>query len=180
MNSKYKSKKNTSKKPIIFWSVVGVCLIVIITMLIIRLAKIQDVSSYGKVEMITGQELFNQDEEEYLVLFYNFNGEKAYEEFDKGVYRYLTFLRDTKGTQAFFGMDTDQESNRICFVTSQSAESIKNATQFPHAYNTGESGVLKVYEGNCPILLIMSGDKVSDYKSGENAILSYLKGIMEK
>lgn len=179
MNSKYKTKKNVSKKPIIFWSIIGALVLILVIMLIVRIAKTKEVSSYGRLDMITGQQMFNQDENNYLVLFYNFNGEKQYEEFDKGMYRYLTYVRDNAKATAIFGMDTDANQNRICFVSNQASESISGATQFPNAYNSGESGVLHVYEDNCPILFIFTDGKLSAYKSGENAVLAYLKDAMK-
>jgi len=175
MNSKLKKKKTYSKKAIIFWSFMALLVLVLIVALIVRVGQSRDVSSYNSVDQIYGQELYSQDEAEYYVLFYNFNGEKEFEEFDNAVFQYLTYYRDNAKAIKLYGMDSDEYRNRLCLVNNDQSENISGTTAYPNNFNNGESNVLKVNEDNLPLLLVIKDGSVSEYKSGKSSILGYLK-----
>lgn len=175
MNDKLRRKKQISKKSIIFWSFMALLLVVLLTLLGVRLGQTREISSYKKLDMITGEELFVQDDDKYFVLFYGFEGSKEYESFDNGMYKYLTFCRDNLKHTKIFGMDANKPNNRKCF---SDQEKIDGATEFPNALNASSSTVLKVLESELPILFVIEEGSVTTHYSGENAILSYLRDVM--
>lgn len=179
MNSKLKKKKGYSTKTIAFWSSMATILLVLIIVLIVRATQIRDVSSYKVVDYIYGQEMFDQKESEYYVLFYDFNTSRETESFDKGVYQYLTYYRDNAKATKIFGMDSDENRNKLCLVGNNFPEQILGATEFPNKINNEESYVLKVNEETLPLLLVISDGSVTDYKTGESAILAYLKDAIK-
>lgn len=180
MNNKLRKKKTVSKKAIFFYSAMGVLVIILFTLLIVRVTQSRDVSSYANLEMINGQSMFNQEEDTYYVLFYNFEESKENESFDKGMYQYLTYVRDNAKAVAIYGMDSDNAGNKFCFTTG--SEKIDGANQFPNAMNEGEATVLKINEDDLPMLfeLKLSDGKyeISSHKHGESEILAYLKDVM--
>lgn len=179
MNDKFKKKKNVSKKSIIFWSLMGLILLTLLTVLIVKVAQTREISSYNKLEMITGPDLFNQDDEKYFVLVYNYNGEKDLETFDKSMFKYFTYHRDNGKATNIYGMDIDENQNKPCLITTESKQSVSGATEFPNRTNGSNSTVLKIYEENTPMLLVISGGSVTEYKTGENEIMSYIKDQMK-
>lgn len=179
MNNKFKKKKSVSKKSIIFYSFMGVVVLTLLAILVVKLAQTRDVNSYDRLEMITGPDLFNIEEDEYFVLVYNFNGEKEYETFDNSVFKYLTFERDNRKATSIYGMDIDENQNKPCIVGETDTQSVSSATQFPNRNNTGASGVLYIRETNLPMLLVITDGKVSAYKTGETEILNFIKEEMK-
>lgn len=176
MTDKFRRKKQISPKAITFWSVMALIVLVLIVLLIVRVSQTREVSSYNNLEMISGEDLFSIKEDKYLVLVYDFKGEKEYETFDKGMYKYLTYCRDNSKYTLIMGMDSTKASNRKCFT--DGSETINGAKQFPNALNTGSSDVLKINEGDLPILLVIESNEVTAHKTGENEILSYLRDVM--
>ena len=181
MNSKLKKKKGYSKKAITFWSCMALLVLILVVALIIRVCQTRDVSSYDGVDQLYGQELYSQKEDEYYVLFYNFNGEREYEDFDKSVFQYLTYYRDNLKAVKLYGMDCDEYRNMPCLVNSDTSESIVGTNQFPNKMNNNESSVLKINEDNLPLLLVIKENsetgvkEVSEYKNGKSAVLAFLK-----
>lgn len=176
MNDKLRKKKNVSSKAVVFWSAMGVLLLVLITLLVVRIAQTREVSSYKNVEMISGQEMFAQEESTYYVLFFDFEDTKENESFNGGMYKYLTYYRDNLKATKLYGMDSNATENAKCYTTS--TEKITGAKEFPNYLNNDSSTVLKVKETSLPLLLIIEDGEVSSHKSGESEILSYLRGIM--
>ena len=157
----------------------GVVVLTLLAILVVKLAQTRDVNSYDRLEMITGPDLFNIEEDEYFVLVYNFNGEKEYETFDNSVFKYLTFERDNRKATGIYGMDIDENQNKPCIVGETDTQSVSSATQFPNRNNTGASGVLYIRETNLPMLLVITDGKVSAYKTGETEILNFIKEEMK-
>lgn len=178
MNDKLRRKKQVSKKAVVFWSVMAAIVVFLLVMLFIRIGQTREVSSYKNLEMISGEEMFVQEDDKYYVLIYNFADDKDYETFDNGMYKYLTFCRDNMKHTKIYGLLSTKANNRKCFTTGD--DKIEGATQFPNALNEGESNVLKIKESTLPMLLVIENNEVKEYKSGENAILSYLKDVMAK
>lgn len=176
MNDKLRKKKNVPTKAVVFWTAMGILLLVLVALLVVRIAQTREVSSYNNVEMISGQEMFAQKEDTYYVLFFDFEDTKENESFNNGMYKYLTYHRDNLKATKLYGMDSDATENAKCFV--KDTEKIDGANQFPNYLNNDSSTVLKVKESSLPLLLVVEDGEVSEHKSGESEILSYLRGIM--
>lgn len=180
MNSKLKKKKGYSKKAITFWACMAALVLILLVALIVRVCQTRDVSSYDGLDQIYGQELYSQSQDEYYVLFYNFNGDKDFEEFDKSVFQYLTYYRDSAKAIKLYGMDSDEYRNKICLYTNVT-EQISGTTAFPNKINNSDANVLKVNEDSLPLLLVIKENsetgakEVSEYKNGKSAILAFLK-----
>lgn len=177
------NKKNTiSKKSIIFWSAIAAAVVVLIISLIITAVRNRSIVNYNDLledNSVLGKEIFTQEEETYLVLFYNFEYEEEMETFNNTIYTYLEFYRNNKskeGVMKMYAADYDEYSNELCLVDGTS--NISGTTTYPgDTLATNESTVLRINRSDVPVLLVVKGGSISEYKTGESAIKTYLHGL---
>lgn len=177
---KGKKKKEISSKSIVFWSFIGVIVLVLLTLLVIRIFQRKDITSYDKVPEVSGSEIYTQSEENYFVLFYDFAESEAMESFDKTMFQYLTYRRDNgskKGAYKLYKAVSTHPVNKKCIGTTTN---VSNTTTFPNTFEQTGSNVLSIASDDIPVLLIVTGGTITDYRIGETSILTYLNDIIKK
>lgn len=179
---KNNKKTKISKKSYIFWGAIAAAVILLIVSLIIFALNNRGIVNYENVEFLDGQEIYEQEEDKYLVLFYNFEYEKDMETFDNTVYTYLEYYRNNSskdGVLKMYGADCDTETNRVVLVDGSSniQGTIKHPFGAPSWTNPDASTILKINNSEVPVLLIISEGSVTDYKTGETAINIYLQSL---
>lgn len=180
MNEKFKKKKSLSPKVIVFWSFIGLITVVLLTILIVKVVQEVPINSYASVEKIKGYDMFSKDDDTYYVLFYDFENKEENESFDKGMFKYLEYTRNNKlkkDVYTLYGMDSDEFANKPCLGNNNN---IDGATKFPNELEGSGPNVLSINKDDLPVLLIIKDGEVSDHKTGENDILDYFDGIMNK
>lgn len=182
---KNNKKTKISKKSYIFWGAIAAAVILLIVSLIIFALNNRGIVNYENVEFLDGQEIYEQEEDKYLVLFYNFNYEKDMETFDNTMYTYLEYYRNNSskdGVLKMYGADCDTETNRVVLVDGDS--NIQGTTKHPFGApswtNPDATTILKINETSVPVLLVVTDGTVTDYKTGETAISVYLQTIKNK
>lgn len=115
------------------------------------ITKNNDKTTIQYSEILSGQ-VFNRKDDEYLVLFYDYNNDTAY----------TTLLSDYEAKDehtAIYYVDLGNRMNKNC-VSNESNESATKSTE------------LKV---NGPTLIKFVNNQITDYIEGEESITNYLK-----
>lgn len=176
MNKKYGQQQKTSYKSIVFWGLIALITLIFIVVIVVRFAQSRTVNSYDSLTQLEGEEILKQ-EDKYLVFVYNSENEKNSEndEFDKLVFNYISFSKRNKSnTSVFkiFGFDVVKPENKKVLISSDGgkANNISNVEEFEE---------LLIKSGDIPMLLVISGNKIVDYKDSDNAISEYLQHIID-
>ncbi len=182
MNSRnLKSIKKTelTLKTFIVWGVILITLVLMIVFGVQACNRRKSIKSYASVEMVSGQQIFNQEEANYMVLVYGFNGEKEFETFDNTVFKYLEYQRNNskkEGVLKVYGADIDEYSNKVCLTTGDS--NINNTTKYAgNSLESDTSAILRINDKQIPVLLIINDGTVTKYQAGESSILDYLQSL---
>lgn len=181
MNKKYTtlSKKKTSFKTLIFWLAIGAITLFCIIFVIVKFQINRKVNSYDSLDNIKGNQVFTigAQTDTYLVFVYSSSGEKEseYDDFDKLMFNYITYSKkhgDLAGVYKIYGFDIDNPENKKAIISSTGSkkESVSDVEQIDD---------LRIYSENVPMLLVISGNVVDDYKDSDNAISGYLQDIMD-
>lgn len=181
---KNNKKNKISKKSYIFWGAVAAAVIVLIISLVVFAMRNRSIVNYEGVTFLEGQDFYKQEEDKYLILFYDFKYEKDFEAFDKDVYTYLEYYRDNKnkdGVLKLYGANCTTDINRQVIVDSETEANINGTTKHPRGVPFGtdlsDSSILRISETQLPILLVVSENSISEYKTGETAIKEYLQQL---
>lgn len=183
------NKKNTiSKKSYIFWGSVAAVVLFLIISLVIFAVRNKSIVNYEGLDYLEGQDFYKQEEDSYLILFYNFEYEKEFEQFDECVYKYLEYYRDHKGKDGVlkvYGANCNTNVNRQVIVDSE--EKITGTTKHPQGVPIGtdlsDPSILKIASSSLPVLLVVTTNEntgikeISAYKKGEANIMDYLQGL---
>ena len=177
MNKKYGKQQKTSYKSIIFWGLIALITLIFIIVIIVRFAQSRTVNSYDSLKQLQGEEILEQSDK-YLVFVYNSTTEKSSEidNFDKVVFNYISFAKRNKSNESvfkIFGFDIVNPDNKKVVISSDSGKTanISNVEDFSE---------LLIKSGDIPMLLIISGNKIIDYKDSDNAISEYLQNIIDE
>ena len=188
MNSKQlksNKKREISAKTFVFWGVMAAIVIFLLTLLIIRIVQKKNINSYDKVDALVGQEVFNQSEDNYFVLVYDYAGDEAMEDFDKTMFSYLTYYRDNSsesknGAYKLYKFDITNKVNATCIGDESN---LTGASLFPspnQKFNSDTTGLLTVATEELPILLVISNGSVSSYYKGVTDILTHINSLISK
>ena len=181
MNKKYNAPQTNSKsfKSYLFWGIIIAVTVFFIVFIIVRFVNARSVNSYDSLIQLEGNQILEVEEqtETYLVFVYSSKQEKEAEddEFDELMYKYITFAKKNKDVKAvynIYGFDIDKPENKKVIITDTGEKKIK--------INGVESfDDLLIYSKDVPILLVISGNVVDDYKDSDNSISDYLQAIIE-
>ena len=187
---KNNKKNKISKKTYIFWGSVASIVLFLIVSLVIFAVRNQSIVNYDGLDYLEGQEFFQQEEDSYLILFYDFKYEKEFESFDNDFYSYLEYYRDHKGKEGVlkvYGADCTTTVNKTIVVDNESDTKINGTTKHPAGVPIGtdisDPSILKIAYSKLPVLLIVTTNEetgikeISAYKSGETDIKTYLQGL---
>lgn len=181
MNKKYSAPTTNKRsfKSILFWGLIFAISVFFIVFIIFRFVNARSVNSYDSLTNVVGEQLFEKEAqtETYLVFVYSSSAEKEAEddEFDELVYKYITFAKknaDKKSVYNIYGFDIDKPENKKVIITDTGE---KKASISDVEYIDD----LLIYSKDVPMLLIVSGNIISDYKDSDNAISDYLQSIID-
>lgn len=177
MNKKYGQQKKTSYKSIVFWGLIALITLIFIIVIIVRFAQSRTVNSYESLKQLEGAEVLEQSNK-YLVFVYNSTEEKesASDNFDNVMFNYISFAKRNKGNDdvlAIYGFDIVKPENKKIIVSAESSKDY-NIT------NVEEYEELLIESDQVPVLLVISGNKITDFKDSDNAICDYLQTIMDE
>lgn len=190
MGNLVKKKRNNkiSPKVIAFWSIIGAITVALVVTLIVLFVQNYRLKDQDDIECVSGVEIFNQEEDKYYVLVYNFDSkEENVDEFEDFVLSYLTFLKKYGGEEYngevtalnLYGADTSLRDNNKIITSDESKENITGAYAITDSLSGSTSGLLRIYDGNLPILLIIEDGKVVDYKETQGTIQQFLNEIIK-
>ncbi len=177
MNKKYQKPKQLSYKSIIFWSIIAVITIIFLIVMVVKFAQSRTVNSYSSLKQVSGEQVFSQKDDTYLVFVYNSYDENSAtkDEFDQLMFNYITFAKryakNNDDVFAIYGLNVNKPENSRAIVSGDNvSESIRGINKFEN---------LKISKNNVPLLLIIKDGAVSDYKATNSDIGDYLQNIME-
>ena len=181
MNKKYNAPQSNSKsfKSFLFWGIILAVTIFFIVFIIVRFANSRSVNSYDSLTQLEGNELLlaEAQTETYLVFVYSSILEKEADddEFDELMYKYITFAKknsDKAAVRHIYGFDITKPENQKIIITDTGEQkaSISGVEDFED---------LLIYSKDVPVLLIISGNVVEDFKDSDNAISDYLLAIID-
>lgn len=181
MNKKYTAPQTQKRsfKSFLFWGVLIAITIFFIIFIIFRFVNARSVNSYDSLTQVQGEELFLKEAqtETYLVFVYSSSDEEANEddEFDKLVYKYITFAKKNKDKTSvynIYGFDVDKPENHRVLITD-------TGEQKAVISDVETLDDLLIYYKDVPMLLVVSGNIITDYKDSDNAISDYLQSIID-
>lgn len=190
MGNLVKKKKNNkiSPKVIAFWSIIGAITVALVVTLIVLFVQNYRLKDQDDIECVSGVEIFNQEEDKYYVLVYNFeSNEENVDEFEEFILSYLTFLKKYGGDEYngevtalnLYGADTSLRDNNKIITSDESKENITGAYAITDSLSGSTSGLLRIYDENLPILLVIENGKVVDYKETQGTIQQFLNEIIK-
>lgn len=176
-NLKSNKKNKISAKTYIFWGCVAAAVITLLVLLTVSALQRRDVRSFDSLEYVEREGIFNQNEQEYYVLFYDFAGEKHMEEFDNVVLKYMQYVRNNSKAKKIFGADLDEYSNKLLIYDGD--PNIEGTTTYPgntfvDAFN---SSVLRFSNDDTPLLVVVKEKTITKYYSGETEIKEFLSNL---
>lgn len=181
MNKKYTAptKPKRSFKTFLFWgAIIGVTIFFII-FIVFRFVNARSVNSYDSLIQLKGEELFEKEAqtETYLVFVYSSKAEEEKEddEFDELVYKYITFAKKNSSKASvynIYGFDVDNPENHIVLITD-------TGEQKAVINDVDTITDLLIYSKDVPMLLVVQGNMIYDYKDSDNSISDYLQSIIE-
>lgn len=180
MNSrslKSNKKQKISVKTYVFWGAVVAAVVVLIAALAINAANHRTVNNFDSMDYVKGNQVFTVDKDEYMVLFYDFAGEKRMEEFDNVVLKYMQYQRNNKlKATPIYGADLDEYSNKLYIYDSAN---IDGTTTYPGNtfVDVMDSSVLRFEEEDIPLLVIIKDGEVTKGYEGETAVKEYLSKL---
>ncbi len=183
MNKKYNAPTPKAKKgfkSILFWGLIIAITVFFIVFIVFRFVNARSVNSYDSLTELKGEQILSKEAqtETYLVFVYSKKAEEEKEDddFDKLVYKYITFAKKNAANNTsvynIYGFDIDDPTNKKVIISNsgEKKEVISNVSEFDE---------LLIYDNDIPMLLIISGNIVSDYKDSNNAISDYLQSIID-
>ncbi len=180
MNSrglKNNKKNKISAKTYIFWGCVMTAVVVLIIFFVVSAVQRKDVKNFDSLEYVERSGIFNQKENEYYVLFYDYAGEKRMEEFDNVVLKYMQYVRNSSKATKLYGADLDEFSNKLLIYDGDA--NIEGTTTYPGNtfVDTFDSSVLRFSSDDVPLLVVVKENTITKYYSGETEIKEFLSKL---
>lgn len=176
-NLKNNKKNKISAKTYVFWGAVMTAVLVLIIFFIVSAVQRKDIRSFESLDYVEREGIFNQQESEYYVLFYDYAGEKHMEEFDNVVLKYMQYVRNNKKATKLYGADLDDYSNKLLIYDGDA--NIENTTTYPGNtfVDPFDSSVLRFSNDDTPLLVVVKDKKITKYYSGETDIKDCLSKL---
>lgn len=183
---KSNKKNQISKKSITFWGAICAAVVVLIVLLIITAVNNKSIVNYDDLlenNHVAGDRIFDQEEEQYLVLFYGFEYEEEFKDFDKTIYTYLEYYRNNKseeGVLKMYAADCDDPTNdRICnqITLIDGETSAVGATASPSNSQASEDQKLKINRKDIPALLVVTNGEITEAYLTTHDIVEYLHSL---
>ena len=176
-NLKSNKKKKISAKTFAFWGCIAAAVIILIVIFVVASLQNKDVRSFDSLEYVEREGIFNQDEKEYYVLFYDYAGEKRMEEFDNVVLKYMQYVRNNSKAVKIYGADLDEYSNKLLIYDGDA--NIEGTTTYPGNtfVDTFDSSVLRFSSDDTPLLVVVKEKTITKYYSGETEIKEFLSKL---
>ena len=180
MNSRsLKNNKKTkiSAKTFVFWGCIAAAIIVLVVIFIVAATRNKEIKSFDSMKYVEREEIFNQEEAEYYVLFYDFAGEKRMEEFDNVVLKYMQYVRNNSKAKKIYGVDLDEYSNKLLIYDGD--PNIEGTTTYPGNtfVDSFDSSVLRFSNDGTPLLVVVKEKTITKYYSGETEIKDFLSKL---
>lgn len=183
---KSNKKNKLSKKSIVFWSAIGLAVVVLLILLANTIINNRSIVNYDDLlenNHVAGDRIFDQKEEQYLVLFYGFNNDEAYKDFDKNIFTYLEYYRNNsseEGVLKMYAADCDDPTNdRICNQISviDGESNIVGTTASPSNSQASENQKLKINTKDIPALLVVTNGEITAAYTTTHDINEYLHSL---
>ncbi|MBO4666961.1 MAG: hypothetical protein J5666_02375 [Bacilli bacterium] len=180
MNSrslKSNKKKKISAKTFVFWGCIAAAVLVLVVIFIIASFRSKDIRSFDSLDYVEREGIFNQEEKEYYVLFYDYAGEKRMEEFDNVVLKYMKYVRNNAKATKIYGADLDEYSNKLLIYDGD--PNIEGTTTYPGNtfVDSFDSSVLRFSIDDTPLLVVVKEKAITKYYSGETEIKEFLSKL---
>lgn len=180
MNSralKNNKKNKISAKTFIFWGCVVAAVVVLMIVFIVSASKNKVIKNFDSMDYVEREGIFNQEEKEYYVLFYDYAGEKRMEEFDNVVLKYMQYVRNNSKAVKIYGADLDEYSNKLLIYDGEA--NIEGTTTYPGNtfVDTFDSSVLRFSSDDTPLLVVVKEKTITKYYSGETEIKDFLSKL---
>ena len=151
--------------------------VVLIIFFVVSAVQRKDIKNFDSLEYVERSGIFNQEENEYYVLFYDYANEKRMEEFDNVVLKYMQYVRNSSKATKLYGADLDEYSNQIMIYDGDA--NIEGTTTYPG--NTFvdfyDSSVLRFSSDDVPLLVVVKEKTITKYYSGETEIKEFLSKL---
>lgn len=177
MNSrslKNNKKNKISAKTFVFWGCIAALIITLIVMFVVALSKNKDVKSFDSLVYVEREGIFNQNESEYYVLFYDFEDEKHMEEFNHVVLNYMKYVKNTSKATKLYGADLDNYSNKLLIYDGDI--NAEGTTTYPGNtfVDPFDASVLRFSSDDVPLLVVVKDKTITKYYAGETQIKEFL------
>ena len=180
MNSrslKNNKKNKISAKTFIFWGCVVAAVVVLMIVFIVSASKNKVINSFDSMNYVEREGIFNQQESEYYVLFYDYAGEKRMEEFDNVVLKYMQYVRNNSKAVKIYGADLDEYSNKLLIYDGDA--NIEGTTTYPGNtfVDSFDSSVLRFSADDTPLLVVVKEKTITKSYSGVTEIKEFLSKL---